>query len=105
MSIVPVQSQLGKPAGPTHLFFDPTALLSLADPWERADRASRLMQLLQNILSMVSDVRRQAVVELVENQRIPKAQVARHIGVTPPRVDQLVISARRSATPDEAVAA
>jgi len=75
---------------PVHLAINETVLLTSADPWERARQASLLMKLLQQLSTAVGEVRKQAVHELVTKHRAPKSRVARHIGVTPTRIDQIV---------------
>ena len=93
MTIVPVQqgdSSPPTPLVPVQLAIDETVLVSSADPWERARQASLLLKLLQQLSTAVREVRKQAVHELVNKHRAPKSRVARHIGVTPTRIDQLV---------------
>lgn len=80
------------PSVPTH---NPaTALLQLADPWERARQAEVLSRQLHQSRTAVLRVRRDAVRQLVRELRAPQAQVARHLGLTKARIGQLVTTAR-----------
>ena len=90
MTIVPAHPQPVATPSPTSLTVDRAAALLDLDPWERARQAHVLVELLQRLSGVVLDLRRQAIRELVDKHQAPKAQVARHIGVTPTRVGQLV---------------
>ncbi len=85
----------------TTLIPDEVALRALSDPWERARLASELAAQLQARSARFFDLRRDAVGELVLHRGETRTRVARHLGMSPARVGQLVTSIRTSA---EAVA-
>ncbi|MEV0732412.1 hypothetical protein [Polymorphospora sp. NPDC050346] len=68
---------------------------SAPSTWERARFATILVDLLKRLSSVAAEVRRQAVEELVDGQRVPQARVARHIGVSTSRLSQIVKAGRR----------
>jgi DNA-directed RNA polymerase specialized sigma subunit len=77
---------------------DEAALRAVPDPWERARQANVLAEVLRRLSAAVLDVRRQAVLQLVVQQQVPQAQVARHLGMSGTRISQIV-GPRRTATP------
>jgi hypothetical protein len=78
---------------------DETVLLAVADPWERARRASQLHEQLQQATATVLQVRLQAVRELVSAGKKPPA-IGRHIGLSGERVRQLLAAQPRTASPE-----
>jgi len=79
------------------LALDEAALRAVSDPWERARLASDLAAQLQARSAELFDVRRDAVRELVLRRGEKQSRVARYLGMSPARVNQLVVSLRTSA--------
>lgn len=89
MHIVPVPPVGGSVDSLTLSHVD-ASLTAVPDPWERARRASQLIDALRHLSRAVFGVRRDAVRELVEEHRASKALVARELGVSHARVHQLL---------------
>lgn len=80
----------------TMLALNEAALRAVSDPWERARLASELAAQLQARSAELFDVRRDAVSELVLRRGETRTRVARHLGMSPARVGQLLMSLRTS---------
>jgi len=80
-------------SAPAALTFDPPALMQM-DVWERASRTANLVEILHQLYGAALTLRHQAVRELVERHSASKAHVARHIGVSPTRINQILGSRR-----------
>lgn len=68
---------------------DEVDLLAVADLWERARLAGELAKQLQASVATALGVRREAVRALVLGGE-PQSRVARHLGVSPTRVNQII---------------
>src|SRR5262245_13611224 len=91
MEIFPAQNTgTASPLPPTSLTVDERALREITDPWQRAEQAAAPAGILKTLSKVVLGLRRQAVHELVQDHKQPKAKVARHIGVSTTRVCQMV---------------
>ncbi|MEV6369772.1 hypothetical protein AB0L86_23080 [Micromonospora musae] len=64
-------------------------LAAIADPGERARRASELIEAHQRAIAAGSDIRR-AVIEEMDRDGVAEAEIARRIGVTRQRIGQLL---------------
>lgn len=105
MQIVPGQQVEGARAQDV-LALDEAALRAVTDPWERARLAAELAAQLQERSTVVLNVRRDAVRELVVKLEAAPSRVARHLGLTTTRIGQLVRATTRTerTEPTEAVA-
>lgn len=74
---------------PAHLHLDEAALLSITDLWNRSKLADDLATHLVHLAAIAQRIRTQAVRELVR-RGAKQAEVARHLGKSPQRVNQLV---------------
>lgn len=75
---------------------DKVTLLSIADPWRRSQLATEQLRHLESQITVVRQIRRDAVGELVNKHRTPLAAVASHLRLTKSRIDQLAKAARRA---------
>jgi hypothetical protein len=92
MQIVPGQ-RVGGNSATKMLTLDEAALRAVSDPWERARLASDLAAQLRARSAELFDVRRDAVRELVRRGE-KQSRVARYLGMSPARVNQLIGHAR-----------
>ena len=97
MQIVPSQRVGSDNGATTPLAPDEAALRAVSDPWERARLASERAAQLQDRAAELFILRRDAVRELVLRRGEKQSRVARFLGMSPARINQLVVTPRTSA--------
>lgn len=65
-------------------------LRKITDPWRRSELAEALVKQLETITAAVLQIRDGAVRELVSQHRTSQAKVARHLGVSKTRINQVI---------------
>jgi len=77
---------------------DHDELQQITDPWRRSQLADALAKHLGHVAAAVLQIRDGAVRELVSEHRTPQAHVARHLGVSKTRINQVITRARLTET-------